>query len=400
MKGSVELRLRRSQMSKPGLAFGLNLPKKSVSVKPAPVRRKGIFGGDDSDDDDSNRSDLERRDKLEHISGDLDEFESSTVSDVGIRVPKGRQDQRGILAQPPKQKSRKPPSAMFGDLSSSLAARKNADQAAEQDSSIYEYDSIYDSLKPKKEVSGEDEERRPKYMRGLMQAAEVRKRDALIAEEKKIAREREAEGDEYEGTEKFVTASYKRQQEENRRIEEEEKRREEEEARENKDRGMSAFYRSMLNRDEQRHAEAIKAAEERARRGPIAQASEEDQAAEQSEEKREAERARELKEMGISVALNEDGQVVDKRQLLKGGLNVGSKIQEEAQKETDRRPAEKARRGMSGVQLGKKQAMRERESRKLAAQLEQSLKRSRADEDEDGDAEPEDARHAAKGRRR
>jgi hypothetical protein len=60
----------------------------------------------------------------------------------------------------------------------------------------------------------------------LLASAEVRKRDFLLAQEKKYQKERETEGDEFEGKEKFVTTSYKRQQEELRKAEEEEKKRE------------------------------------------------------------------------------------------------------------------------------------------------------------------------------
>lgn len=38
--------------------------------------------------------------------------------------------------------------------------------------------------------------------------AEIRKRDRLLAEEKKIAREREAEGDQFADKEVFMTEAY------------------------------------------------------------------------------------------------------------------------------------------------------------------------------------------------
>jgi len=60
----------------------------------------------------------------------------------------------------------------------------------------------------------------------LLTSAEVRKRDYLLAQEKKYKKEREAEGDEFAGKEKFVTNAYKRQQEEIRKAEEEERLRE------------------------------------------------------------------------------------------------------------------------------------------------------------------------------
>jgi hypothetical protein len=285
-------------------------------------------------------------------------------------------NKNGPPTEPPKMKSKTQPNMMFGDLSSSLASKKNAEAAAELDASVYEYDGVYDSLKPKKHVTQEDKERKPKYMKSLLEAAEVRKRDALIAEEKKIAREREAEGDEYEGTEKFVTEAYKKQQEENKRIEEEERKREEEEAKKNKTGGMSAFYRNMLNKDEQRHAEVMKAAED----GATAEPAEDEEA---DENKVEAERVREMNDKGADIALNEDGQVVDKRQLLKGGLNVAPstvKKAEAAKEEATRATAERQKNARSGVHVGNRQAQRERQSRMLAEQLEELLKRSRDEE--------------------
>lgn len=387
-------------MSKP-LAFGLNVAKKKPGPsKPAPLsKRKPMFGGDDSDDDDAGNKGGSSASAVQEIGG-LDDFDISAPSirdqDSGPARPK--QKKGGISVQPPKLKSKAQPDAAFSDLSSALSARKNAEAAADLDPNVYEYDAVYDSLKPEKKAAADGEdgaERRPRYMKNLLQAAEVRKRDQLIAEEKKIAREREAEGDEYAGTEKFVTEAYKRQQEENRRIEEEEKRKEEEEAKKNQGGGMSAFYRNMLEKDEQRHSQAVKAAEDVVKDGPKqVEEPEEDMTAEQAE----AERVKELNEKGASIAVNEDGQVVDKRQLLKGGLNVGAKkpTAGPTQRQNGESAADRAtRRNMSGAQIGSKQAMRERQSRMLAEQLEQSMKRSR----ETADTQREEVERAAKSRK-
>ena len=67
---------------------------------------------------------------------------------------------------------------------------------------------------------------KPQYMDKLLASAEVRKRDYLMAQEKKYKKEREEEGEEFAGKEKFVTNAYKRQQEETRKAEEEERLRE------------------------------------------------------------------------------------------------------------------------------------------------------------------------------
>ncbi|KAM3505342.1 hypothetical protein MY10362_002991 [Beauveria mimosiformis] len=362
-------------MSKP-LAFGLN--KKSGVSKPVP-RRKPMFGGEDSDSDANDQDN-----KSQAIGGDLDDdFGASRPQrDSGSRKPKSKPD-LAIKGPPPKLNAKSQPNAMFGDLSSSLTSRKNAASAAEVDASVYEYDNVYESFKPQKQAAKEDVEKKPKYMKNLIQAADVRKRDLLIAEEKKIAREREAEGDEFADKEKFVTAAYKKQQEENRRIEEEEKKREEEEAKKGKAGGMSAFYRQLLDRDEQRHAESVKAAEEMTKNSSTKDGADEPDAKEEDDDdKVQAARARALNEKGASVDVNEDGQVVDKRQLLRGGLNLDLKKKTAAQQQAQRKPAEREPKDSHAPsQAGRRQAMRERQSRMMEEQLEQSMKRAYDDEE-------------------
>ncbi|KAF7540138.1 hypothetical protein G7054_g1571 [Neopestalotiopsis clavispora] len=221
-------------------------------------------------------------------------------------------------------------------------------------------------------------------------SAAVRKRDALIAEEKKIAREREAEGEEFADKEKFVTEAYKQQQEENRRLEEEEKKREEEEARKNKGGGMTAFYKDLLNQGDQRHAEIMKAAEERAKNGPSQH--EETPAEETTASAKD--RAKELNAKGASIAINEDGEVVDKRELLRGGLNLGAKKKPDVRQEkrTEQREDRGFRPSFAG---GGKNAMRERQSRMMEEQLEQALKRNLEVEEE----ERQQVERAAKSRK-
>ncbi|KAF4976321.1 hypothetical protein FZEAL_6989, partial [Fusarium zealandicum] len=376
-------------MTKP-LAFGLNFARKPGASKPAPPKRRPMFGDDEDDSDNNDGTSGEG--KAQEI-GEFDDYGSTSTPKT--KASKPTKSKNGPPAQPPKLKSKGQPNMMFGDLSTTLQSRKNAEAATQVDASVYEYDSVYDSLKPKKQTTKEDEERRPKYMRNLLQAAEVRKRDALIAEEKKIARERDAEGEEFAGKEKFVTEAYRKQQEENKRLEEEERKKEEAEAKKNKGGGMSAFYRKLLDKDEQRHSDAVKAAEENAKQGANGQNEEKEEKEDQPDNERsEADVAKELNDKGAAVAINEDGQVVDKRELLRSGLNVGAKKKESVQREADRE-AEKPRRENTGLQVGKRQAQRERQTRMLEEQLEQSLKRSREEES----AQREEAERAAKSRK-
>jgi coiled-coil domain-containing protein 55 len=136
-------------------------------------------------------------------------------------------------------KPKKQPTAITGlnedlrsytSLSEETTARM-AKEALEVDPSVFDYDGVYDELKRtdlrKQEIAEQDrQERKPKYMDKLLASAEVRKRDYLIAQEKKFQKEREMEGDEFSGKEKFVTTAYKKQQDEMRKAEEEERRRE------------------------------------------------------------------------------------------------------------------------------------------------------------------------------
>jgi coiled-coil domain-containing protein 55 len=66
----------------------------------------------------------------------------------------------------------------------------------------------------------------PKYIESFLQSAATRKLDRLRAEEKMLQHERDVEGEEFEGKDKFVTTAYKRQMEEVKLAEEEEKARE------------------------------------------------------------------------------------------------------------------------------------------------------------------------------
>ncbi|KAJ4167026.1 hypothetical protein NW765_008954 [Fusarium oxysporum] len=361
-------------MSKP-LAFGLNLSKKPGASKPPPPKRRPMFG----DDDDSDNEGAVGEGKAEEI-GEFDALgraQEATANITKLGKPKG-----GPPTQPPKLKSKGQPNIMFGDLSSSLTSRRNAESAAEVDASVYEYDSVYDSLKPKKQATKEDQEKRPKYMKNILQAADRRK---LPGSER-------PKGEEFADKEKFVTEAYRKQQEENKRLEEEERRREEEEAKKNKSGGMSAFYRKLLDKDEQRHSDAVRAAEEKAKHGAPEEENADDD--KQEKEKTEADIAKELNEKGAAVAINEDGQVVDKRQLLRGGLNVGAKKKESVQREAERQ-AERPRKDVTNQHFGRKQAQRERQSRMIEEQLEQSMKRSRDEEA----AQKEEVERASKSRK-
>lgn len=129
------------------------------------------------------------------------------------------------------------------------------DKALEADPTVYEYDSIYDTMQEKKaqQVSATSSkskvDRKPKYIAGLLKASEVRKREYERQQERIVQKEREKEGDEFADKEVFVTSAYRKKMQEMQEAEEEEKRQAQIEAildvKNQKD--MTGFYRYLLN---------------------------------------------------------------------------------------------------------------------------------------------------------
>lgn len=368
-------------MSKPGFSFGLSLNKKAGPAKAQPPKKKTAFGGGgDSDDEAKNAP------KNEETITEFDVFgDSATTSSTPTPRSSTTKSKNGkIPSEPPKLKFKVDSSRQFGDLSSALTSRKYAEAAETLDPSVYDYDTAYDVLKAAEkqrevEVKKESAQRKSRYMADVTRAAEQRERDRGVAELKKIQREREAEGDEFADKEQFVTEAYKKKQEEDRKAEEEERRKEEEERKKNKFGGMTGFHKEVLEREDQRRAELDRMAAEATKPGGLPKEDDEEK------EKTETDVAKEINAKGGSIAVNEDGEVVDKRELLRGGLNLGAKKKTEEPKEARRSSANTGPRdhGKGHFGSGGKQGMRERQTRMLEAQLEQALKRSREEEEEE-----------------
>lgn len=337
------------------LSYGLNITKKPpLGQRPPPAKRKTIFD-DDSDPED----------------GPDDEDAPESISTLGGLQPSSKPKPSKSIPTAPSSRPSKPPKiSQYGDLSTNHLTNKQSKSAQDLDPNIYDYDAVYDSLhaKPASSTSTADIEKKPKYMGNLLAAAEVRKRDQLRAKEKMLAKERELEGDEFADKEKFVTGAYKRQQEEMRRLEEEEVQREKE-AEERKRReggGMKAMYKNLLERDELKHKEVMKAVEEG--RGKDKKVDGEEEV---KKGKSEAELAKEK-----GAITNEEGQVVDKRQLLSAGLNAASAPKPKPP------PDPKSKGSGLGGGRGGKQTARERETRNFEEQL---LGKHGADDDSSDD---------------
>ncbi|KAF8416607.1 coiled-coil domain-containing protein 55-domain containing protein [Tirmania nivea] len=359
------------------IGFGLNIPSKFKKLNAPtgpptrkPIARKpppGFFGAGANDDD-------------------ADSKNSDEKEGIFAKEPK--------FKKPPKRDPTKPPtkppasslkSTVNTDLAthtahSTLQTAAAAAAAAAEDPTIYAYDSLYDSMKSATSTASranstaaldDPSTRQPKYMTSLLAAAETRKRDLLRAKERMLQKEREAEGEEFNDKETFVTGAYKAQQEELRKLEEEEAKREEEERKKSK--GLSGLYRGLLERGEKAHERAVEAAKEAAVGGKG-----------EGEGEREEEKMEEKKPLPAHVEVNDEGVVVDKRQLLSGGLNLlaapsASKKPTSAQQSSSTSTNASARgyQGKNKVEMDR----RARQTRMLEEQLAATQKRAREEEE-------------------
>merc|ERR1711990_1208655 len=100
-------------------------------------------------------------------------------------------------------------------------------------------------------IEEKQKDRKPKYMMQLLKTAEKRQQLHERRIERKVQKERDAEGDEFADKEKFVTAAYKQKMIE---IEEQEKEEKLQDLKESimdvtKQKDMSGFYKHFLNRN-------------------------------------------------------------------------------------------------------------------------------------------------------
>ncbi|XP_029030161.1 nuclear speckle splicing regulatory protein 1 isoform X1 [Betta splendens] len=131
--------------------------------------------------------------------------------------------------------------------------RLEMQKALEQDSTVYDYDAVYDDIQKerndsnKKLLGGTD--KKPKYIQQLMKAVEDRKKEQERREERKIQKEREAEGDKFADKDAYVTSAYKQKLLEQKEEQERERREAEMEAALDvkKQKDLSGFYRHLLN---------------------------------------------------------------------------------------------------------------------------------------------------------
>ncbi|PWN34318.1 uncharacterized protein FA14DRAFT_110493, partial [Meira miltonrushii] len=280
-----------------------------------------------------------------------------------------------------------------GAAPASKASRAREEAALSVDSSIFDYDGVYDSMKEgqrsiQAKHEKENAKRDPKYMSASFAASEQRKIDRQRAEAKKIQREREQEGDLYENTESFVTDAYKQQMEDIRKAEDDEKKNESSARQKNK--GAASFFKEMLGEQDRAHQAAVEASIR-----PAASTTEPKEESDDNESRRKA-RIDEARQKGLDVRTNEENEVVDERSLLSAGLNTFSNQNKRQKTESDERSRRNdkdrdpddlhhSHRKLPEMRDAR-QAQRERQSRMMEEQM-LALQKEREEEEAKQEAE-------------
>ncbi|KAI9273060.1 coiled-coil domain-containing protein 55-domain containing protein [Phascolomyces articulosus] len=262
-------------------------------------------------------------------------------------------------------------------------------KALEEDANIFDYDAVYDDLKQaeqiKKEALKGPETKKPKYIQGLLEMAEIRKKDRLLAEEKKVAREREAEGEEFADKEVFMTEAFKKQKEELQRIEAEERKREEEA---DKGKKMASFYKQVLDKKEAEREALIQHLKNKKEK----ETSDDKSNSAQKDESLDVELAKEAEREGKQVMLNDNNEIVDRRQLLGAGLNfkpkkfgsfgsLNDERAQERQREYDEYKRKKVEEYEARRRTGNKEE-RERFSQEIEKQMMETRQKEKEEEEQ------------------
>ncbi|KAJ7940599.1 coiled-coil domain-containing protein 55-domain containing protein [Mycena leptocephala] len=262
-----------------------------------------------------------------------------------------------------------------------MEAEKRVDQT------VYEYDEVWDKMQESKQRQKEAKEleskdRKPKYIHGLLASSHTRKLDYLRAEEKMMQLEREAEGDEFADKESFVTQAYKDQMAAVRAAEEEEKKRDELLKKQGgASSGMAHFYRQLLEDSEQKH-EATVAATQKPVIGPMPNLT--ITKPPDFTPMSDLELAKKAREEGKEVELNDDNQIVDKRDLLVAGLNLSAPNTRrlgERSKSDQGRPGEEVQAHRAVGTAATRREINERRAREIQQQMEAEEERLKGEKE-------------------
>lgn len=231
------------------LSFGLNVkPKTAAKPPPSKKPKASIFDSDNESDDDAAAATTSAAESITTL-----DF-SAPAKRNNASAPSSKSSKpRPVPSGPPPSLSSRQPRDDFVDLTSTRASLTHAAEAESLDPNLYDYDSFLTSksaLDAQRQAAKRQDavERKAKYIGNLLAAADQRKQDQMVARDKALQKEREAEGEEVGET--FVTEAYKKQREETRRVEEEERGKREEEERRRGKGGRAKFLAGVLGEQE------------------------------------------------------------------------------------------------------------------------------------------------------
>ncbi|KAF9157843.1 hypothetical protein DFQ26_008258 [Actinomortierella ambigua] len=326
-----------------GLQFGLNVKAKkglgasalSRPSKPTVSKTRPSVFGADADNDDDDDLDNDHGALAFAKSGSKPPTLSSTITTTTTTTTTTATPTAAAATS--NNAVNRSLRAYAQSTTQSLSVIEQQNAALAQDATVFDYDGVYDQLKTGERLKAlvrkqEAAAGQSRYIESMLRSREQRQLDQQLAQEKKLERERQAEGEMYADKDQFVTPAYKAQKEAARLAEEEEQKREEELAKDKDGKRMQGFYRHMLNEqtrlrpgggvsgalDEDEEALAKKLGLKNAHEGlKLTEAT-----ADLDRDKEEKEQIAKARAEGLKVVVNDDGQVVDKRDLLKAGLNV------------------------------------------------------------------------------
>ncbi|KAJ6630834.1 Ccdc55 protein [Mycena sp. CBHHK59/15] len=328
------------------LSFSLAKPKATPAANPPSLKRPAVFASGDNDEP-------------------IDAAPTSSSADKGTAANKK------LLAQ---------------NVQTSKTMQKRMEAEMRVDKTVYEYDEVWDKMQEAKQRQKEAKEmeskdRKPKYIHGLLSSATTRKLDYLRAEEKMMQLEREAEGDEFNDKETFVTQAYKDQMAQVRQAEKEEKEREELLKKQGgASSGMAHFYRKLLEDSEQKH-EATVAATQKPVIGPMPNLT--ITKPPDFTPVSDLELAKKAREEGKEVELNDDNQIVDKRDLLVAGLNLSAPNTRRLGLMTgkDKKPGEEVQVHRAVGSAASRREINERRAREIQQQIEAERERLKTEKE-------------------
>ncbi|KAJ3202459.1 hypothetical protein HDU67_000546 [Dinochytrium kinnereticum] len=261
-------------------------------------------------------------------------------------------------------------------------------KAMEEDPNVFDYDGVYDAMKEaqdaiKKEKDlgegGDSVLKKPKYVEKIFAASVARKIALEQAEDRKVQKERELEGELFADKDAFVTEAYKQRQLELKKLEEEERLREERESKGD----MATFYRTLLNSHDRLSKPGRNLTPEEITR--LTQTRDQRAREESEEHQLKLQQALETGEL----RLNDNDEIVDKRALLLRGLNVSrSKARmiqaekeefERARLEAERRERERRE---EEARRRREEAARRKAKEELALRMQEEAERQEEEERE------------------